>query len=303
MKIIKKIIAGLLSLIVFCCFMAIAVSISLRTVFSGGNILKLVSLTVPEIAESSSNSFIDYYVDEIEEEYPEIEEYIDKDKLNKEASQFLDDYLKYFAGVEGSKKPKIDGFANEMIESITKFADEKGVDIDIPEIEDSVDEINNQIEESFDNTSNPEVTKILKVIYSPSIVIAASLIAIICLLLIFVINKKITNVGTHIAINSIISGIIILIISNLLKPLALSAIEEGNQAEAVVNNVFQPFTNISLIFIGVGLILTIIILITKKVTKKKRNRKPKEQPQQSYVEQEMQNEMYDKLNNSTKEDK
>lgn len=206
------------------------------------------------------------FTEEILEDFPEMEKYLDEDKMNEELGIFFSDYLKYLLRVPNQDVPTLEGIKEVLDEAIDGYVKDTGKEFDY----DSYNEEYKDIEESIVLELVPEservpeeVGVIMEIIYSDVVMVILALIVIFSILFDYLIRKDFIIVSRHVGIVSLINAFIYGSIGLFL----LTVNTDGDVTSKTLLKIFAEVPLIITLICGVvGLLLIILPLVFKKKT-------------------------------------
>lgn len=258
---VKKIISSFISLFVLMALIVISSIFIARSFLSGSNLMSLVD---SELAKENIE-----ITDIFSEEYEGIEKYIDKKELKSEIGNLMSDYIKYSSGVPNAKKPNTDKISKLLNESVKKYEEKTKNEVDNTIIDNFLEDFEDSFIKKNDNEPIEEnVAKIFKVIYSDSILTIFIVTIVVGLLLIIFINKSIISLAKYIAGITILNGGLIMFLGKAISSIDLSTSKESID-NAMLDNIFALFSQISFVFLGIGIVIIITLIIIKIIMKNK----------------------------------
>lgn len=234
----KKLLSGVLTVIMFFSILATACLIATRNSISSNSMGKMMDVLVEEY------DIIDEFGGVAKDE---IEDLFENKKFKKITSELLSDYLKYTVRIT-DKEPDFTKFVEYV-------AEETDSDYDDDEIEDIIDELERNMENER-ISEDDESAGVIKAIFSGSTLIITLLISLACAFGIYSLNKDSKKTVRRVGIISIINGALIMGLGSLL----MNFIEqEAGPSEEVMMTVVEimlnNFTTIGIICIILGIAL------------------------------------------------
>lgn len=242
----KKLLSGVLTVIMFFSILATAGLIATRNSISSNSMGKMMDVLVEEY------DIIDGFGEVTKDE---IEDLFENKKLKKITSELLSDYLKYTVRIT-DKEPDFTKFVEYV-------AEETDVDYDDDEIEDLIEELESEMENER-ISEDDESAGVIKAIFSGSSLIVTLLISVACAFGIYSLNKNSKKTVRRVGIISIINGVLIMGLGSLL----MNVIEQeaGSSEEVmmtVVEIMLNNFTTIGIVCIILGIVL---VVLSPKIT-------------------------------------
>lgn len=247
----KKLLSGLLTVVMFFALLAAIVLFGIRSALSESSVSKMLDVMIEEYD----------MVGDMFNEDEELTELFEEDKKAKNLmSKVVSGYVKYTMGITDDKP--------ELEEFFEYVAEETDTDIDEDEIDEMIEEFEDEMEEEREAAEGEEM-EMVKTIFSPSLLIISLVVVAGCAFVIYILSNDAKKAVKRIGIVSIISGVIVAGFGSLL----MSFVEqEANSAEEVVMSVVEimlnTFKSTGIISIIVGVAL---IIVAAKVLKKNTN--------------------------------
>jgi len=204
----------------------------------------------------------------ITEDFPELGEYLDEDKINKEYGVFFSDYIKYLLGVPNQKMPSLERLKVLLDEAIDEYVKETGKEFDYASYNEEYKELEASIETELvpDSQKAPEeVQMIIGIIYSDTIIMIFIIVVVGAILIDFLMRKEILVVSRHVGIvsliNSFIYGSIVLFIFAI----------ETEEGDVFVRKIINAIGEIPLLIAVICLVLGIVLVVMSIMLRNKNN--------------------------------
>lgn len=297
MKIIKVIFSILLTVFLGISISVLSGLIMVRNIVNKENIKKIIS--TKEVSYIVSTSEVAYNTQDIENiEYDELEsisqdsnkihelldqvfidqglptELIDYILVDSEyevlLSDYLSDFLSYTTGT--GEKPILDETKINSIldKNIEKYEQDHNKKVNKEKITTLVSEVTTTINEQVENiTSNNNLKPILNIIFSKTLLIGLIVNCLIVLILIIIINMKLSSILIYSSLAVLIHSFIFTLLSGVLNLFKNDEILNSNMIKNAYTLISEQIaTNILISFI-IGFILMIIGIVLKNVKKEK----------------------------------
>lgn len=268
----KKLLSGLLTLVMIVSTITATGLLIARTAFGGNVMGEMLKVALDEVGVESYDEVLE---EVLGEEYDsDIEEYFDVDAFEKEFGQLASDYLQYSSGIT-SDKPDTEKLQELVENAIEKFEDKEDVEIDKTYVDEFFDTLESELEAT--EIADSEVTQVMSVIYSQGLLIGAIAITIVCLLCIYLLSKDISKTIKRAGIVSIVNGILVLGLGKLID-IALN--ESLGTTEEIYLDILEVITNLfntsGIICIVAGIILIVLAVFLKNKQKNEISTTPTE---------------------------
>ncbi len=253
----KKLLSGLLTIIMFVALIFTTALFITRQAFGGDSMGKMMFAVMAEENGNNADNIIEGIMgDEYDED---IEEYFNIKKLEKELGNFVSDYFLYASGVN-KDEPKLDKLRDLVDDAIEKYEDKEDVKID----DDEVDIFFDELEDELDDTEflDDEVADVMKIIFSGSLLYGSMAVVIVCLALIYVLNKDIKKTVKRAGIAFIIDGILVFGLGALLN----TAIGSEQELKSIIEIVVNLFNTGAILCLILGIALIVVSKVLKKNT-------------------------------------
>lgn len=202
--------------------------------------------------------------DEINKIMDDMDEYVSKEEMYDEIGDLASQMIRYAAGninhIDGTR------LKETLKEAAKKYEKKTGEDVDLQELDDSIDEAIEELEkEARESETPPEVTSIFNTAYSNGPLIGSAAVFVVCGLLIVVMFKSIKPLLIHLSILGFLHGI-----TNGILSLAVGAIPiDDDSMKFVIDPVKGLFMKTSLICIAIAVISIILIIVLSVIKKNK----------------------------------
>lgn len=256
----KKMLSGLLNIVILIVIIIVSILIIGRIVLSGSSLTKVIDSSLE--VEGGLEEFIG------DSEYSEeLMEIIDEDKLFEELGFLLSDVLKYEVGVT-NEKPDFDGMKNLILKYADEYEEETGVKISSEEI----DELFEDIEMEFDDISEEvpqEVSLVFKVLYSNALLYGLIGAVAGCVLLDFVLRKDWSIVSRHSGIVLIINSLILFLLKLFLDTAAKDV--SYDDGRVLIDVLLDSVNIVSIVSLVIGIVLIVLSIYLKNKVKNDNN--------------------------------
>lgn len=276
---LKKICSAFMTIIMLIALSSLSTLIIVRIILSGEVIGNLFSNVMNA---SSGENYLDKVVEPIvDENYKDFTKYLDEKELEKVIGNYVSDVLIYQGTGATKNKPDTTELKKYFQDTISKYEKENNVNIDNSVIDEMIDNIENEVENTDIFQGNQYVKNIFDIIYSNlDIVIIAVIIA--CLIIILLINRSIIKTLRYFSTALILNGISILLLGGALSYVIKSLIDKSLNLSAI-NIVKYEINKNGFINLGLGIIILIIVIISSIITKHNKGKSisvPEEDTQQ-----------------------
>lgn len=201
----KKILSGILTIIAFISVLLATGLFIARSAFSGNSMGKMMTVALEDLEIENYDKLLEEILGD---EYDsDMDKYFNSKKFEKELGKIASDYLLYSANVS-EDEPSIDELRDLVENAIEKYEDKEDENVDT----DMVDEFFDELEYELENTEvveEEEVTEVLSVIFSTSLLFGSLAVALLCLAGIYALSKDIKKTVKRAGIISIIDGILV----------------------------------------------------------------------------------------------
>lgn len=201
----KKILSGILTIIAFISVLLATGLFIARSAFSGNSMGKMMTVALEDLEIENYDKLLEEILGD---EYDsDMDKYFNSKKFEKELGKIASDYLLYSANVS-EDEPSIDELRDLVENAIEKYEDKEDENVDT----DMVDEFFDELEYELENTEvveEEEVTEVLSVIFSTSLLLGSLAVALLCLAGIYALSKDIKKTVKRAGIISIIDGILV----------------------------------------------------------------------------------------------
>lgn len=297
MKIIKVIFSILLTIFLGISISVLSGLIMVRNIVNKENIKKIIS--TKEVSYIVSTNEVAYNTQDIENiEYDELEsisqdsnkihelldqvfidqglptELIDYILADSEyevlLSDYLSDFLSYTTGT--GEKPILDETKINSIldKNIEKYEQDHNKKVNKEKITTLVSEITTTINEQVENiTSNNNLKPILNIIFSKTLLIGLIVNCLIVLILIIIINMKLSSILIYSSLAVLIHSFIFTLLSGVLNLFKNDEILNSNMIKNAYTLISEQIATNILISFVIGFILMIIGIVLKNVKKEK----------------------------------
>lgn len=297
MKIIKVIFSILLTIFLGISISVLSGLIMVRNIVNKENIKKIIS--TKEVSYIVSTNEVAYNTQDIENiEYNELEsisqdsnkihelldqvfidqglptELIDYILVDSEyevlLSDYLSDFLSYTTGT--GEKPILDETKINSIldKNIEKYEQDHNKKVNKEKITTLVSEVTTTINEQVENiTSNNNLKPILNIIFSKTLLIGLIVNCLIVLILIIIINMKLSSILIYSSLAVLIHSFIFTLLSGVLNLFKNDEILNSNMIKNAYTLISEQIATNILISFVIGFILIIIGIVLKNVKKEK----------------------------------
>lgn len=297
MKIIKVIFSILLTIFLGISISVLSGLIMVRNIVNKENIKKIIS--TKEVSYIVSTNEVAYNTQDIENiEYDELEsisqdsnkihelldqvfidqglptELIDYILADSEyevlLSDYLSDFLSYTTGT--GEKPILDETKINSIldKNIEKYEQDHNKKVNKEKITTLVSEVTTTINEQVENiTSNNNLKPILNIIFSKTLLIGLIVNCLIVLILIIIINMKLSSILIYSSLAVLIHSFIFTLLSGVLNLFKNDEILNSNMIKNAYTLISEQIATNILISFVIGFILMIIGIVLKNVKKEK----------------------------------
>jgi len=297
MKIIKVIFSILLTIFLGISISVLSGLIMVRNIVNKENIKKIIS--TKEVSYIVSTNEVAYSTQDIENiEYDELEsiskdsnkihelldqvfidqglptELIDYILVDSEyevlLSDYLSDFLSYTTGT--GEKPILDETKINSIldKNIEKYEQDHNKKVNKEKITTLVSEVTTTINEQVENiTSNNNLKPILNIIFSKTLLIGLIVNCLIVLILIIIINMKLSSILIYSSLAVLIHSFIFTLLSGVLNLFKNDEILNSNMIKNAYTLISEQIATNILISFVIGFILMIIGIVLKNVKKEK----------------------------------
>jgi len=297
MKIIKVIFSILLTIFLGISISVLSGLIMVRNIVNKENIKKIIS--TKEVSYIVSTNEVAYNTQDIENiEYDELEsisqdsnkihelldqvfidqglptELIDYILVDSEyevlLSDYLSDFLSYTTGT--GEKPILDETKINSIldKNIEKYEQDHNKKVNKEKITTLVSEVTTTINEQVENiTSNNNLKPILNIIFSKTLLIGLIVNCLIVLILIIIINMKLSSILIYSSLAVLIHSFIFTLLSGVLNLFKNDEILNSNMIKNAYTLISEQIATNILISFVIGFILMIIGIVLKNVKKEK----------------------------------
>lgn len=297
MKIIKVIFSILLTIFLGISISVLSGLIMVRNIVNKENIKKIIS--TKEVSYIVSTNEVAYNTQDIENiEYDELEsisqdsnkihelldqvfidqglptELIDYILADSEyevlLSDYLSDFLSYTTGT--GEKPILDETKINSIldKNIEKYEQDHNKKVNKEKITTLVSEVTTTINEQVENiTSNNNLKPILNIIFSKTLLIGLIVNCLIVLILIIIINMKLSSILIYSSLAVLIHSFIFTLLSGVLNLFKNDEILNSNMIKNAYTLISEQIATNILISFVIGFILIIIGIVLKNVKKEK----------------------------------
>ncbi len=253
----KKLLSGLLTIIMFVALIFTTALFITRQAFSGDSMGKMMFAVLEEENGNDADNLIEGIMgDEYNED---IEEYFNIKKLEKELGNFISDYFLYVSGVN-KDKPELDELRDLVEDAVEKYEDEEGTKVDDEEIDIFFDELEAELDAN--ELLDDEVTDVMAIIFSGGLLYGSMAVVVLCLALIYVLNKDIKKTVKRAGILFIIDGILVFGLGALLNALSNAQAD----LKSILGIVVNLFNTGAIICIVIGIVLIVVSKVLKKNT-------------------------------------
>ncbi len=262
----KKVANVFLGIIIFGALIVASVLMVGRQFLAPKNMVTLMNIVAKD--EGGYEKFTD-----ILDSDEKLGKYIDEKKLEKALSEYLSSYFKVQAGVlDKMDSDDLEKVLDEAVEKYNKNADEK---VAKSEVKDAISKLNKELE--TDQVIDKDAKKVFEVIYSKTIYICIGII-VLCLILIYVVCKRLDKVLFHLGLTSLINGIIIKLAGGALGKFLEE--ELSDELQAMFNkNLIGTVSKVGITAMIVGVVCIVASIILKhQIDKEEQAAEPTEIP-------------------------
>ncbi len=264
LNILKKIVSSLLSLILLLAITTICSIFVIRNLLSGDIILNILN--------NQNINNIDYFSlisDFNNKEYENINEYFDTKEITKELESIFINYLKYSSGIPDTNAPSTQSLKDLIKDTSSKYEQETGKSLNLEEINKQLDELEIKLAEKNELSSNNIYKKVFQFTYNNKYIYFAIAISIVCIILIFLLNK-LESLIKHLITVFLFNGI-----GNLSFRLALNKIinpEINSSIKGLSTTLTSIFNKIAIISFIIASILIVTFIAIKVVNLRKKRK-------------------------------
>lgn len=264
LNILKKIVSSLLSLILLLAITTICSIFVIRNLLSGDIILNILN--------NQNINNIDYFSlisDFNNKEYENINEYFDTKEITKELESIFINYLKYSSGIPDTNTPSTQSLKDLIKDTSSKYEQETGKSLNLEEINKQLDELEIKLAEKNELSSNNMYKKVFQFTYNNKYIYFAIAISIVCIILIFLLNK-LESLIKHLITVFLFNGI-----GNLSFGLALNKIinpEINSSIKGLSTTLTNIFNKIAIISFIIASILIVTFIAIKVVNLRKKRK-------------------------------
>lgn len=264
LNILKKIVSSLLSLILLLAITTICSIFVIRNLLSGDIILNILN--------NQNINNIDYFSlisDFNNKEYENINEYFDTKEITKELESIVINYLKYSSGIPDTNTPSTQSLKDLIKDTSSKYEQETGKSLNLEEINKQLDELEIKLAEKNELSSNNIYKKVFQFTYNNKYIYFAIAISIVCIILIFLLNK-LESLIKHLITVFLFNGI-----GNLSFGLALNKIinpEINSSIKGLSTTLTSIFNKIAIISFIIASILIVTFIAIKVVNLRKKRK-------------------------------
>ena len=249
----KKVVNVFLGIIIFCSLIVFSVLMVGRKFLAPSNMTTLMNIIAKD--DGGYDKFTDILYEGSNKELPD---YIDEKKLEKALSEYLSSYFKVQAGVlDKMDSDDLEKVLNEAVDKYNKNSDSK---IAKEEVDKAINELNEELE--TEQVVDKDVKKVFEVIYSKTIYICLGII-ILCLVLIYLVCKRLDKVLFHMGLTSLINGIIVYLAGGAFGKFLEE--EMSDELQQLFNkNFIGTVSKVGIMAIIIGVICIVASIVLKK---------------------------------------
>lgn len=265
---LKKICSAFITFIMLIALTSLSALIIVRIILSGEVIGSLFGNVMNA---TDGENYIDKVVEPIvAEDYKDFTKYIDEKEFERVIGNYASDVLIYQGKGLTGDKPDTKELKKYFQDTISKYEKENNVNIDTSILDEMIDNIEKEVEETDIFQGNTYIKKVFDVIYSSiDIVIISVIIA--CLIIILLINRSIRSTLKYFSTALILNGISILSLGFALSYVIKNLIEKSMDLSAI-NIVKYEINKNGFINLGLGIVILIITIISSIIIKHKKNK-------------------------------
>ena len=267
MKVLKGFVSVILAFFMLLSLIAFSGILLFRVFLSGPTLGGIAKSMVEQTDSFEMDSLFDgmkFDNEEINNIFDEMSEYVSKEDLYNEIGDLANQMIRLAAGninhIDGSH------FKETIKEAAKKYEKKTGEDVDLQELDDSIDNAIKEMEKEARESNTPaEVTSIFNTVYSNGTLITSVVVFVVCGLLIVVMFKSVKPLFIHLAIIGFLHGI-----TNGVLGILMSAIPlEDEEMKYFIEPIKGLFFKTALICVAVAIISIILIIVLSVVKKNK----------------------------------
>ena len=269
----KKVANVFLGIIIFGALIVTSVLMVGRKFLAPSNMVTLMNIVAKD--DGGYEKFTDILYEGANKELPK---YIDEKKLEKSLSEYLSSYFKVQAGVlDKMDSEDLEKVLNEAVDKYNKNADKK---IAKEEITKAIKELDAELGKN--DVIDKDTKKVFEFIYSKTLYICIGII-ILCLVLIYIVCKRLDKVLFHLGLSSLINGIIIKLAGGAFGKLLDG--EFSDELQQLFNkNFVGTISKVGITAIIVGVVCIVASIVVKKQYEKENKPKQVEPTAEAPVE-------------------
>lgn len=275
-KILKKLLSWIVTLILM-------LTLSVTTLLFITKQLITID-TITEIINTTSNTVLNETISEVNDKYntdfdedadinelipEELKEYIDDKEINDFIQEYFNQLIEYEIGIGSAPKINKDKLTTIIDKGLEKASSETTEKFNYDELYEQIDELDKTVEEELKPIENNNIKTAIKIYYQNTYLYIGIAIIIVCILLLFIINRSIISTLKYIGTSILINGVSAIGISYLLKEITNSFEIFSSLSDIAL----KPFRIFGIIYIIIGILLLIISLIIKIIKKKMSEKK------------------------------
>lgn len=229
----KKILSGLLTVVMFVSIITSVTLFSIRGMISSNNIEKMYDTFAEEGVIEELIGF----------DSSEFEEVLDDKEYKKMLAELTSEFVKYTLFIT-DETPNIEPLLDYLKEADDSLSD--------AEIEEMIEEFEEEIENERESINDDKTTAVIKTLFSNSVLFGLIAITIACIFVIYVLSKDIKKTVRKVAVIDVLTGILIVVSGTALVEAMKQ--EAGTPVE-VVEALFGTFKTNGIICLILGIVL------------------------------------------------
>ena len=281
---LKKFLSGIVGTVFLFCLTTISVIYIAKSILNGPLLMELgqniISNTVSQINGMGIDNYTDLLFAGSSSDYPDIDKYFDNERIQEELSTLFTDYIKYSAGLPNAEKPSSLALSTYIEQCAQEYELKTGRPIDLTVPNAFISSIDTSLSQQQGQKLDPTITKAINAFYSDNVYITPIIIGLLCIVLLFIINRDISAVLSNIGTSLIMNGIGTIGMGFGLKT-ALNKQNLMDEFTVKIVNIFNTYFNrVGILCLIIGACFILIAIIYKKI---KKNKQPVENTKQFFT--------------------